>query len=185
MSPWRLKQIARHLERGALIAYPTDTIWGFGCSPLSPRAVKQLQQLKQRAPNKGLILLSSELAYLKPYIDDITFNLYNSQLTAKTRKPTTWIVKSSEYCPGWLTGYSGKVAIRLTQVPQVKLICQFTQSPLVSTSANISGRPPVRNSLQAHKHFRDSVDYIIEGFNTGSQHASEIRDLKTSKILRP
>ena len=185
MSPWRLRQIARQVDKGALIAYPTDTIWGFGCSPLSSIAVNRLQRLKQRSTNKGLILLSSDLAYLKPYIDDYTFKSYNSHIMAKTSKPVTWIARSSKYCPDWLTGYSGKIAIRLTQAAQVKLICQSTRSPLVSTSANISGRIPVRSSLQAHKHFQNCVDYIIEGFNTGSQHASEIRDLQTNKILRP
>ncbi|MCK4707147.1 MAG: Sua5/YciO/YrdC/YwlC family protein, partial [Gammaproteobacteria bacterium] len=128
MSPWRLRQIARQVGRGALIAYPTDTIWGFGCSPLSSRAINRLQQLKRRASNKGLILLSSELGYLKPYIDDFTFESNHSQLTATTSKPVTWIVKASKYCPGWLTGYSDNIAIRLTQVPQVRLICQLTQS---------------------------------------------------------
>ena len=185
MSPWRLRQIAKQVERGALIAYPTDTIWGFGCYPLSSRAVNRLQQLKQRSQGKGLILLSSKLNYLKPFIDDFIFNTYNHQLSLKNSKPVTWIVKSSKHCPGWLTGYSNNIAIRLTQVPQVNIICQSMQSPIVSTSANVSGRAPVRNSFQAHKKFHHKVDYIIEGFDTGSQSASEIRELNTNKILRP
>ncbi len=184
MSPWRLREISRQINRGALIAYPTDTIWGFGCSPLSVRAVERLQQLKRRSANKGLILLSPELEYLKPFIDESTYYRYHKRLSLVTKKPVTWIVKASQYCPDWLTGYRDTVAIRLTRVTQVKFLCDFSHTPLVSTSANISRRKPIRNSLLAHKHFQHSVDYIIEGFETGSQQASEITDLKTGKILR-
>jgi L-threonylcarbamoyladenylate synthase len=184
MSPWRLRQIARKVSRGALIAYPTDTIWGFGCSPESAGTIKRLQKLKRRAANKGLILLSSELDFLKPFIDNSKYRQLESQLTTETKKPITWIVKASNYCPLWLTGYSDTIAIRLTQAPQVKLICQITQLPLISTSANITSRKPVRSSLQAHKHFQSDVDYIIEGFDTGRNQASQIRDLETGKILR-
>lgn len=184
MSPWRLRQIARQIDRGALIAYPTDTIWGFGCSPESASTILRLQRLKRRVANKGLILLSPELDFLQPYIASSTYSQLESQLTTKTTKPVTWIVRASPYCPGWISGYSDKVAIRLTQVPQVKLICQETHRPLISTSANITSRKPVRSSLQAHKHFQAAVDYIIEGFETGLQQASQIRDLETGEILR-
>lgn len=185
MSPWRLRQIARLINHGALIAYPTDTIWGFGCNPQSAQTVKRLQQLKQRSQKKGLILLSPRLEYLKPYIDNTQFQQYKNQLTSVTEKPVTWLVKSSQNCPGWLTGHSDKIAIRLCSARQLQLLCDTMHSPLVSTSANIATRKPVRNSLQAHKHFHDAVDFIIEGFNTGAQQASEIRDLQTGKILRP
>ncbi len=184
MSPWRLKQIARQIDRGALIAYPTDTIWGFGCSPECVDTIQRLQRLKRRAANKGLILLSPELDFLYPYIDSSTYDQLASQLTTQTSKPVTWIVRASPYCPGWISGYSGKVAIRLTQVPQVKLICREIQRPLISTSANITSRKPVTSSLQAHKHFQQAVDYIIEGYETGLQQASQIRDLETGEILR-
>lgn len=184
MSPWRLTRIARQIDRGAIIAYPTDTIWGLGCSPVSSIAITRIQQLKKRAPNKGLILLSSELQYLRPYIDTVAYKKFHDQLFSITTRPTTWIIKASKYCPRWLTGLTDTVAIRLTQAPQVKALCHILQSPIVSTSANISGRTPIRNSLLAHKHFQERVDYIIEGFNTGSQQASEIRDLKSGKILR-
>ncbi|MBT3202683.1 MAG: L-threonylcarbamoyladenylate synthase [Gammaproteobacteria bacterium] len=184
MSPWRLRQIARKVNRGALIAYPTDTIWGFGCSPESAGAIKRLQRLKRRSANKGLILLSPKLDFLKPFIDSSKHHQLESQLKTETEKPVTWIIKASHYCPLWLTGYSDTIAIRLTQAPQVKLICQITQLPLISTSANITSRKPVRSSLQAHKHFQNNVDYIIEGFDTGCSQASQIRDLETGEILR-
>lgn len=184
MSPWRLREISRQINRGAIIAYPTDTIWGLGCNPLSKQAIMRLQHLKRRSANKGLILLSSRLDYLQPYIDPDEYNKYHHHLSVISVEPLTWIVKASRVCPDWLTGNRDTLAIRLTRVKLVNQLCELMHSPLVSTSANISGRSPIRNSLLAHKHFQQSVDFIVEGFKTRSTQASRIKDLKTGKILR-
>ncbi len=184
MSPWRLREISKQIDRGALIAYPTDTIWGLGCSPLCFNTVQRLQRLKRRSNNKGLILLSPQLNYLKPFIDKKIYHDYYKQLNTISEQPVTWIVKSSVDCPAWLTGNRDTIAVRLTQLNQLKYLCDFTHLPIVSTSANISGRKPIRNDLLAHKHFHQSVDYIIKGFTTRSQQSSKIINLETGKILR-
>lgn len=184
MSPWRLQQIAIHITRGALIAYPTDTIWGFGCNPESINAIHRLQKLKQRSAGKGLILLSPRLVYLQPFIEKSIFSMLPRQNLQPVDRPVTWIIKASENCPVWLTGNSKTIAIRICNTQPVKILCNSMQSALVSTSANISGCNTARNSFRVHSLFQDKVDFIIEGFNTGSTTASEIRDLETGKILR-
>jgi len=184
MSPWRLRQIARLINQGALIAYPTDTIWGFGCSPFSIRTIKRLLALKQRSPAKGLILLSPCLEYLEPFIDKTIFATLNAGQLQSAKRPVTWVIKASNNCPEQLTGNYKSVAIRICNTQPVERLCHSMQSALISTSANISGFNSARNSLQIHRHFQHKLDCIIEGFNTGSYHASEIRDFETGKILR-
>lgn len=184
MSPWRLRQIAFQINSGALIAYPSDTLWGFGCHPLSWRTVNRIQSLKQRSPFKGLILLSSDLDLLYPYLDRSELQRRLKTLSQPAVKPVTWIIKASPDCPAWLTGESSSIAIRITDKPLIKQLCKTLQAPLVSTSANISGRATARNSLLVHKHFHSQVDIIIEGFYDVSRQASEIRDIQTGKILR-
>jgi len=184
MSPWRLRQIALQIRRGGIIAYPTDTIWGFGCHPKSRSAVYRIQQLKQRSRSKGLILLSSSLELCEPYLDPSVLATKYDQLSSPQTRAVTWIVKASTDCPNWLTGQSESIAIRITDKPHIKILCQSIQAPLVSTSANISGRNNARSSLIVHKLFHQSVDNIIEGYDTGSQQASVIRDLHTGNILR-
>lgn len=184
MSPWRLTRIARRLNQGAVIAYPSDTIWGLGCNPFLQKAVQRIQRIKRRSRRKGLILLSSRLEYLRPFIDESAFEQFHNQLQSPTRRPTTWLIKANRYCPSWLTGNSDRIAVRLTHLPYIALLCDVMQTALVSTSANISGRSTARNSLQVHQHFRDSVDLIIEGFGSQSQQASEIRDLHSGHLVR-
>lgn len=189
MSPWRIRQIAYRIRRGALIAYPTDTIWGLGCHPLCQSTINRLQQLKQRPAGKGLILLSSSIEFCEYYIDEATLSEYFDRLSKPQPTPVTWVVKSSAKCPQWLTGKSTTIAIRITNKPLVQQLCDTIRSPLTSTSANYSGRPASRNGLQVHKNFQHQVDFILDGFNhhstDGSRpQASQIRDIQTNKVFR-
>lgn len=185
MSPWRLRQIARHLDKGALIAYPTDTIWGLGCHPYHESTVNRLLRLKQRSASKGLILLSSNPDFFQPLIKAEFWPAFLSAAAKPQDKPVTWLVPAASSCPGWLSGGSERIALRVAELRHVDLLCSAMQVPLVSTSANISGRTPARNSLQIHKHFQQKLDFIIEGFTTATQQASRICDLKSGEILRP
>ncbi len=184
MSPWQLRQIAVKINKGALIAYPTDTIWGFGCHPLRADSVERLQSLKRRSHRKGLILLSSSLDFCAAYIDDSQFRNHYEILARPLSNPVTWLVKARQDCPSSLTGSTGMIAIRITHKPLLAQLCNFLQSPLVSTSANFSGKTTARNSLLVHRHFKSRVDIIIEGFTTDCQQPSEIRVLETGEILR-
>ena len=68
-SAWQLEQIAQKIRSGAVIAYPTEAVWGLGCDPFNAAAVARLLALKDRPMHKGLILvaavLSNSLACLK------------------------------------------------------------------------------------------------------------------------
>ncbi len=184
MSPWHLRNIARHINQGALIAYPTDTIWGFGCNPWIGTTIQRLQNLKQRSANKGLILLSPRLEYLEPFIHKSVYSKISIKQLTANHKATTWIIKASPFCPVSLTGNFDTIAIRISNIQPIEILCDSMQSALVSTSANISGFTTARNSILVHRHFQKSVDFIIEGFHTGSQQASEIRELESGKIIR-
>ena len=190
MSPWRLRQIAYRVARGALIAYPTDTIWGLGCHPLCDKTVLRLQKLKNRPTGKGLILLSSNIEFCRRYIDEETYTIHYDRLSLPQQRPVTWVVAANKKCPRWLTGKNTTIAIRITHKPLINLLCSSMKSPLTSTSANFSGRPTCRNSLLVHQYFHRHVDYILQQDNQHSvtdtqPRASQIRDIQTNKVFRP
>ncbi len=185
MSPWQINQLGKAALRGAVFAYPTDTIWGFGCQPMIASSVYRIFDIKQRSSEKGLILLASNLDHLKPYIKKNLNHKEIHQLQTITRQPTTWLVEADEDCPYWLRGQFATIAVRLTNHPFVQRFCDAIKSPLVSTSANRAGGSTIRNSLQARRHFSNELDFIVEGFNTGKNQASEIKLLANDRIIRP
>lgn len=182
MSPWALNRLSRDVTRGAVFGYPTDTIWGFGCHPLIAGSVARILQIKQRSPEKGLILLSSRLEYCRAYLaaDDAALE----PIATPSPRPTTWLVDASDFCPPWIRGNFTSVAIRITDHPLLTYLCDRLQAPVVSTSANRAGRAPVRNELQMRKQFADELDYIVSGFSTGGGPPSEIKFLSTGTSVR-
>jgi len=182
MSPWALNRFAHAVSQGAIFGYPTDTIWGFGCHPLIASSVTRILQIKNRSADKGLILLSSRLEYCAAYI-----GLDNEQLKpvlSTTDHPTTWLIPASENCPLWIRGNYPTVAIRITDHPLLELLCDRLKTPIVSTSANRNGKATVRNSTQMRKQFGDELDFIINGFATGSNRPSEIKSLLDGTTAR-
>lgn len=189
MSPWRLRQISHGIRQGALIAYPTDTIWGLGCHPLCWQAISRLQKLKKRPTNKGLIMLSSSIRFCQRYIDEKVFDDHYDRLSSPQDRPVTWVVKAGRQCPAWLSGQQGTIAIRVTDKKLIQQLCGSLQSPLISTSANYSGRPVCRNSLQVHKYFFRHVSHIVEDDERPTKtiqkpQASKVIDLQTNTVLR-
>jgi len=182
MSPWALNRFAHAVSQGAVFGYPTDTIWGFGCHPLIASSVARILRIKRRSPDKGLILLSSKIDYCMSYV-----GLDSEQLEPVQRAtdhPITWLVPASEECPSWIRGTYPTVAIRITNHPLVEFLCARLQAPIVSTSANRSGKSCVRNSVQMRKQFGDELDFIVSGFDTGGNRPSEIKSLLDRTTIR-
>ena len=182
MSPWALNRLTHAIANGAVIGYPTDTIWGFGCDPFNAASVLHLLAIKQRPIEKGLILLSSDLLYLEPFIYVDTEQ--RAQLQAPTATPTTWLVDAGKHCPVWVRGSHPTVAVRVTDHPLLRFLCERLQLPLVSTSANRTGQSTVRSALQMRRQFNDELDFIVSGFETGGVRASTIKSLATGDLLR-
>ena len=182
MSPWKFNRFIQAIGQGAVFGYPTDTIWGFGCHPLIAESVARILEIKRRPSHKGLILLSSRLEYCAAYVDADVDQMRPIQ--EPTARPTTWLVPASEFCPDWLRGEFPTIAIRITDHPLLRLICDRIEAPVVSTSANRSGRAPVRNSLHMRKQFGNELDYVITGYTAGSGRPSEIKSLFSGEILR-
>jgi L-threonylcarbamoyladenylate synthase len=185
MSPWKIRRLALDIQNGAIFAYPTDTIWGLGCHPLYPNSVQRIQKIKQRSSLKGLILLSSDIKLLAPFLASSEINALQQACAKNKTTPISWICRTSQHCPRYLTGQYDTIAVRITDREPVNSLSRQLQSPLVSTSANISGHSTIRNHFLAHKQFQQRVDFIIEGFHSSGSRASQIRDLHSGQIIRP
>jgi len=181
-SRFQLRQAARCIHHGGIIAYPTESVFGLGCDPLDELAVTEILLLKQRPVEKGLILIASHIAQLLPFVD--INNKQLEKLNSITPAPTTWLTPASSLAPDWITGKHQKIAVRITQHPIAKKLCQQTGHPLVSTSANVTGKKPAKTLLKTKFYFSDMVDYYVPGSIQGFANPSQIRDLDTDEIIR-
>jgi L-threonylcarbamoyladenylate synthase len=183
-STLHIHEASRALAGGGIIAYPTEAVWGLGCEPLNEHACLKLMLLKQRDTGKGLILIASGFEQLAPYLADVPQKKLDAAL-ATWPGPATWIVPASAHVPRWLTGGRATLAVRVTAHPVASALCRAYSGALVSTSANVSGRPPARSALQVRARLGHGLDYVLAGELGGRSAPTPIRDLMTGKLLRP
>lgn len=170
------------LLRGGVIAYPTEGVFGLGCLPDDPAAVMRVLDIKRRDAGKGLILVAADATQLAGWIGLPE----GTKLPAPDpRHPVTWIVPPGPLVSPLLRGDHDTIAVRITTNPTARALCTAVASPLVSTSANLSGMPIARNRFVLRKQFAGIVDYIVPGDCGPAAGPSQIRDFATGRTLRP
>lgn len=174
------------LRQGGVIAYPTEAVFGLGCDPQNDTAISKLLALKQRAADKGLILIAADEQQLHPYLD---LSQINESIWRPVRASwpghVTWLLPAAPSVSPLLRGVHPTLAVRVTAHPLVRTLCTAFGGPLVSTSANLAGQPAAGNAGQVEQQFADRLDAVLLGETGGADQPSEIRDAMTGKILRP
>ena len=179
---WRMGFLARLLEQDGVIAYPTEGVWGLGCLPTSGAAVARILKMKQRSWQAGLLLVAADIRQLEPYLEGITAT-QRDQLQQSWPGPVTYLVPDNGVAPAWIVGEHDTLGVRVSAHPVVRSLCE-TMGPLVSTSANVSGRPAAKSALQVRQYFATEVDTIVPGALGDRRGPSEIRRLDSGEIIR-
>ena len=171
---------AETLLGGGVVAYPTEGVFGLGCMPDDPEAIIRLLAIKRRDSGKGLILIASRHEQLEGWIAMDASSLPDPDPAT----PVTWIAPADAGVSRLVRGNHAGLAVRLTTNPTAVALCDAIDSPLVSTSANLSGQPVARNAYILRRKFGDLVDYIVPGQCGPACGPSEIRDLATGAVIR-
>lgn len=179
---------AQLLKQQAVIAYPTESVWGLGCDPDSLPAVEKLLRLKGRSASKGLILIAASAEQFAPYLTGLESDALKRFQTPQ-QKPTTWLVPSNGCVPEWISGGHDTLALRVTDHPLAAALCRLFGGPLVSTSANPQGRPAATSAEQVQAYFGqaaegNAIDAQTPGTVGDAIKPSEIRYLISGEIVR-
>lgn len=183
MTPFQLRQAVRVVRSGGLIAYPTEAVFGLGCDPLNAVAVLRLLALKQRPWQKGMILIAADLAQLERFLLPLDAGLRH-RVEASWPGPHTWLLPARPETPWWLRGEHTTLAVRVTAHAAAAALCRALGGPLVSTSANLAGKPPARSPLQVQNALGAQVDYILHAPLGGAAKPTQIRDGRSGDIVR-
>jgi L-threonylcarbamoyladenylate synthase len=177
-----LRRAARILRAGGVIAYPTEAVFGLGCDPSRASAVQRIVALKGRPQRAGFILVAADLAQLQGWIAPTPTE--RRRLASRTARPVTWVVTAGPRASRLLTGGRPTVAVRLTAHAVAAALCRAAGMPLVSTSANVHGRPPGRSALAVRRTLGRELDLVVPGATGGLARPTEIRRASTGAVLR-
>ena len=178
-----IRHAARIVRDGGVIAYPTEAVFGLGCLPRRRRAVERVLAIKRRSWRKGLILIGADLAQLERYVA-LPPEPRRSEVLATWPGPHTWVLDARPDAPRWITGGRDSVAVRVTAHPLARALCSAVGDALVSTSANVSRRPPHRRLLVLRRDLGRRVDYVLAGALGGLAAPTAIKDGRSGRTLR-
>ena len=180
-SDFSIRHAAHLIKRGGIIAYPTDTIYGLGCDPYNPDAVALINTIKHRPSNKPFILLAANIDQIKSLV---LLNKKQEDTITENTQPTSWIISASKHAPSWLIDENNTVTIRISQNHTIENLCSALGHAIISTSANISGKKPARNTIDLHRYFHHSVDKILASDQKLMNSPSTIIRLCDNHVIR-
>lgn len=170
----------RILQQGGIIAYPTEAIYGLGCSFFNSNAVAAIQALKGREENKGFIVLIADWPQLFPLIGAVSDEQLQ-RVRATWPGFVTWVFPKAPSLPKWLENQDS-IAIRMTAHPIAKALA--AQGPIISTSVNRSGHPPIMTEVELWLQFPRGIDALVQGPLGSFTQPSEIYDVCSGLRLR-
>ncbi len=173
------------LNKGKVIAYPTEGVFGLGCDPDDESAIKTLLAIKQRPVEKGLILIAASYEQLMPYIDDSQLSsIQREQIQKSWPGPVTWVMPKGKKSSVYISGEFDTVAVRVTDHPLVIQLCREFGKPIISTSANLTQQPACKTTEEVTEQLGQTEVVIIAGETGGRDKPSEIKDSRTMATLR-
>jgi len=173
------------LRQGGIIAYPTDTVYGLGASSSIPKAIEKIYSMKNRPLDLPLPLLAADISQVK----DIAHSLPDvAELFMEKFFPgaLTLVLPASDKIPGIITAGGISVAVRIPDHPVPIALAKGLGSPIIGTSANLSGLPSPQSAEEVYTQLGDTVDFIIDGGRSPGSKESTIIDVTEDKpvILR-
>ena len=164
------------LNKGGIILYPTDTIWGIGCDATNPDAVKRIYEIKKREDSKSMLVLMENPNLLERYVVEVPEVAWD--LIEFADKPITIIYPGAKGLAKNLVAEDGSIGIRFTREEFSSRLIQQFRKPVVSTSANISGEASPKHFGEISEAIKNRVDYVIDW------RQEERDDPKPSSIIK-
>jgi len=183
-----IKAALEVLIKGGIILYPTDTIWGIGCDACNEAAVQRIYEIKKRIDSKSMLVLMENAALIDRYVAEVPEIAFD--LIELTDKPLTIIYDSAKNLARNLIAEDGSIGIRITSEAFSKELIRRFKRPIVSTSANISGKPSPACYEEIDQEILDAVDFVVSYRQDDTTKASPSSIIKLGrggkiKIIRP
>jgi tRNA threonylcarbamoyl adenosine modification protein (Sua5/YciO/YrdC/YwlC family) len=165
-----INKVVEVLQDGGVIAYPTDTIYGFGCDIFSKKAIHRIYQIKKRQTSKPFSFICSDLKHISEYAQ-VTNYAYKT-MRRLLPGPYTFILPGSKLVPKIMLTKRKTVGIRVPQNNICLAIVQALGHPIISTSVGLSGQEVLSDPLQIEETFGSQIELTIDGGSLVNQPSS-------------
>ncbi len=175
-----LRQAAEAVLRGGVIAFPTDTLYGLGCSLFDVSAVEMVARLKRRDPSLAVISLIPEPGQAHGLASEVS-DVAERLITECWPGPLSLIFRAAAIVPARVRGAGGTVALRCPKDTLCMALLEAIGGPVVSSSANLSGHRPAETAEEVVRIFGNQLDLILDGGPRRGGVASTLVDVSTPR----
>lgn len=168
---------AEILKSGKLLIYPTDTIWGIGCDARNVSAIERIKAIKGRDKDKSFIVLVKDMQMLLEYVENIPPQTMQI-LEERQGLPTTILYHNVRHLPLRHLSSNEYLGIRIAETFFMQHLFDLFPYPVVSSSANFSGKASPKNFMEIDKDFLAKADYV------STYHREDLTKALPSSIFR-
>lgn len=169
------------LNKGGIVAYPTETFYGLGVRFDRNESLKRLYDLKKRPLEKAMPIIIGDISQLNLIVDNLWLERMPDKVERLIRSywpgPLTILMPALSGLSGFLLGNGKTVAVRIPGESFALHMAKRAGFPFTSTSANISGMPPAEEAKRVIEYFDYSLDLLIDGGKTPGGLPSTIIDV--------
>lgn len=180
-----LRHAAEAVLRGGVIAFPTDTLYGLGCSLFDVAAVEMVARLKRRPPSLAVISLIPEPGQAHGLASEMS-DVAERLIDACWPGPLSLIFRAAHIVPERVRGAGGTVALRCPKDTLCMALLGAIGGPVVSSSANLSGQPAAETAEDVVRIFGNQLDLVLDGGPRRGGVASTLVDVsgRRPRLLR-
>lgn len=161
--PRAIRTIVETLQKGGIIIYPTDTIYGIGCDIFQPKAIERICRIKQVVPEKAqLSFICYDLSDLSQYTKSISTPLYRL-LKSLLPGPYTFILPASKEVPKILKSKKDTIGLRVPDNNIARTIIQELGHPILSASLPGEMIEEYTDPEMMYDNFKKQVDLVVDG----------------------
>jgi L-threonylcarbamoyladenylate synthase len=173
------------IKMGGLVVFPTSSFYGLGASAFHSETVEKVFRAKKRDPQNPVLILIASLAELDPLVRSVP-KPATQLMEALWPGSLTLVFQAAALLPSNVTGYTGKIGIRLASHAVAHSLVSAVGKPITGTSANISGQGGCITVAGLDQHIRDQVDLVIDAGRLPGGEGSTVMDVTVNppKIIR-
>jgi tRNA threonylcarbamoyl adenosine modification protein (Sua5/YciO/YrdC/YwlC family) len=158
-----VKQVVTCLQKGGVVIYPTDTIYGLGCDILQPKAIERICRIKKTDPRKAqLSFICPDLSHLSEYAKQLSNSTYRI-LKEYLPGPYTFILPASKMVPKILQSKKDTIGLRIPDNKIASAIVSELGRPILSASLPGEMIEDYTDPEIMYQNFMDEVDIVIDG----------------------
>lgn len=180
-----IEQAASVIANGGVIVCPSEGVYGISCSVFNDEAIKRIIAVKHRSSSKGLIIVDSSFEYLKEYLDESRVDeKAMSLMDWMWPGPHTFVVPVIPQFQNAAVRDDHTSGVRISAFKPLADICRLAKSPIVSTSANISGLSATSELNKIDPLIADNVDLVLTLPCGGQSAPTSIYNTLTHTLIR-